>query len=62
MIVRFGSGAIAGSIGMPYGFETPNAWSNWCRSFAIVGDPNESTIAIVSPLPSMPAACSPARS
>ena len=49
MIVSCGSGAIAGSMGMPDGFETPNVWSNACRSFAIVGEPNESTIAIVWP-------------
>jgi hypothetical protein len=62
MIWRLGSAAIAGSIGIPYGFATPKVWSKWCRSLAIVGEPNESTIAIVWPVPSMPAPWSPARS
>ena len=61
MIVSFGSCAIAGSGGMPGLGEVPNTWSKWCRSAAIVGEPNGSTIAIVVPVPSMPAACSPAR-
>ena len=32
MICSSGSCAIAGSIGTPYGFETPKIWSNVCRS------------------------------
>ncbi len=61
MIVSLGSLAIAGSIGTPHGFDTPKVWSNWWRSAAIVGDPNESMIAIVWPAPVIPALWSAAR-
>src|SRR3984957_11179394 len=40
MICRVGSG-------------NPNCWSKWCRSAAMVGDPKESTITMVRPLPVM---------
>ena len=36
------------------GAGRPNCWSNTPRSCLIVGEPNESTITIVLPLPVMP--------
>jgi hypothetical protein len=40
------------------GAGRPYAWSKTARSLAIVGDPNESTMTIVWPCPSMPLAYS----
>ena len=44
------------------GAGRPKSESNFARSWVIVGEPNESTIAIVRPAPFCPAAYSGARS
>ena len=36
------------------GSGNPHCWSKTCRSFAMVGEPNESTITMVRPAPVMP--------
>ena len=36
------------------GSGNPHFWSKTCRSFAMVGEPNESTITMVRPAPVMP--------
>jgi hypothetical protein len=36
------------------GAGRPKAWSNVCRSLAILGEPKASTMTMVSPLPLMP--------
>jgi hypothetical protein len=38
------------------GSGRPKSLSNWCTSLAIVGEPNESTMTIVLPLPVRPLA------
>jgi hypothetical protein len=38
------------------GSGRPKSLSNWCRSCAIVGEPKESTMTIVLPLPFRPLA------
>src|SRR5207247_252699 len=44
----------------PHRCGSPNALLNTLRSLAAVDEPNESTIAMVLPRPSMPLACNPA--
>jgi len=49
LIEREQPDVLVSDIGMPDTDGLPNAWSKLCRSFAIVGEPNASTIATVAP-------------
>jgi hypothetical protein len=51
---KAGSGPAGAMILRLGGSGSPNVWSKTWRSLTIVGEPNESTMAIVSPRPSMP--------